>query len=204
MEKVNEQQDMSEKMMDAERSSFEAAYADSQGFEEKEHSLWFKKIGGEYEIAQVASAWIGWQKARASLPVGEPDGYALVPVEPTREMIEAALRSEDASFDSRSIAITDYRAMLAAAPTAKAEQVQRMRLVEMIDAAMVEMQNISPPLRRSECERLIRAALSTQQAAPERVSVPFRVANAIANGFVQEQGHAINELREMLAARGDL
>lgn len=28
-----------------------------------------------------------------------------------------------------------------------------------VDAAMVEMRNISPPLRRSECERLLRAAL---------------------------------------------
>lgn len=30
-----------------------------------------------------------------------------------------------------------------------------------VDAAMLEMQNISPPLRRSDCERLIRAALSS-------------------------------------------
>ena len=34
-------------------------------------------------------------------------------------------------------------------------------LVEMVDAAMVEMKNIHPPLRRSECERLIRAALES-------------------------------------------
>lgn len=33
-------------------------------------------------------------------------------------------------------------------------------LTAAVDAAMVEMQNISPPLRRGECERLIRAALS--------------------------------------------
>lgn len=32
--------------------------------------------------------------------------------------------------------------------------------VEMIDAAMVEMQNIHPPLKRSECQRLINAALA--------------------------------------------
>lgn len=31
---------------------------------------------------------------------------------------------------------------------------------EMIDAAMVEMKHIHPPLRRSDCQRLIRAALS--------------------------------------------
>lgn len=32
-------------------------------------------------------------------------------------------------------------------------------MTAMVDAAMVEMGNIHPPLRRSECERLIRAAL---------------------------------------------
>ncbi|MEZ2410590.1 hypothetical protein AB6806_27715 [Bosea sp. RCC_152_1] len=30
----------------------------------------------------------------------------------------------------------------------------------MIDAAMVEMKNLHPPMRRSECERLLRAALA--------------------------------------------
>jgi hypothetical protein len=44
----------------------------------------------------------------------------------------------------------------------------RAHLILAVDAAMVEMQNISPPLRRSECERLIRAALSIK-AAPEPV-----------------------------------
>ena len=39
---------------------------------------------------------------------------------------------------------------------------ERDELVKMVDAAMVEMKNISPPLRRSECERLIIAALSAQ------------------------------------------
>jgi hypothetical protein len=33
------------------------------------------------------------------------------------------------------------------------------RWTRMVDAAMEEMRNITPPLRRSECERLIRAAL---------------------------------------------
>jgi hypothetical protein len=35
----------------------------------------------------------------------------------------------------------------------------RDELTRMVDAAMVEMSNIHPPLRRSECERLIQAAL---------------------------------------------
>lgn len=34
-------------------------------------------------------------------------------------------------------------------------------LVEMVDAAMVEMANIHPPLRRSECQRLILAAIAS-------------------------------------------
>jgi len=47
-------------------------------------------------------------------------------------------------------------------------------LVSMVDAAMVEMSNIHPPLRRSECERLICAALS---AAPAQPSQPTTVSN---------------------------
>lgn len=49
-----------------------------------------------------------WQKAR-SLPVGVPDGYALVPVEPTLEMLEAAWNYHGSP----------------AAPTVKAEQVDK-------------------------------------------------------------------------------
>ena len=47
-------------------------------------------------------------------------------------------------------------------PAAQAEQ----WLVAAVDAAMVEMKNISPPLRRSECERLIRAAAECMPAPP--------------------------------------
>lgn len=38
------------------------------------------------------------------------------------------------------------------------------RLTLMVDAAMVEMQGIYQPLRRSECQRLITAALSAAPA----------------------------------------
>jgi len=41
----------------------------------------------------------------------------------------------------------------------------RRSLIEMVDAAMIEMSNIHPPLKRSECERLIRAAMLA--VAPE-------------------------------------
>jgi hypothetical protein len=46
-----------------------------------------------------------------------------------------------------------------------AAPVRTKDLTDAVDAAMVEMQNIHPPLRRSECERLIRAA---NYAAPVR------------------------------------
>lgn len=45
-----------------------------------------------------------------------------------------------------------------------AQQAKPQPLTAMVDAAMVEMQNITPPLRRSECERLIRAALDGGQS----------------------------------------
>lgn len=46
-------------------------------------------------------------------------------------------------------------------------------LTPMIDAAMVEMSNIYPPLRRSECERLIRAAGVATVAPAQPLTVWF-------------------------------
>lgn len=43
-------------------------------------------------------------------------------------------------------------------------QPEQRGLVEMIDAAMIEMSNIAPPLRRSDCGRLIRAAMAAKEA----------------------------------------
>jgi hypothetical protein len=37
-------------------------------------------------------------------------------------------------------------------------------MTAMVDAAMVEMRNIHPPLRRSECERLIHAAIDAARS----------------------------------------
>lgn len=53
--------------------------------------------------------------------------------------------------------------------------------VAMIDAAMVEMQNIHPPLKRSECQRLIRAALAaptTEQFSEVAQASPLHVDRA--------------------------
>lgn len=41
-----------------------------------------------------------------------------------------------------------------------AQSPSREMLTAAVDAAMVEMKNISPPLKRTECEQLIRAALT--------------------------------------------
>jgi hypothetical protein len=46
------------------------------------------------------------------------------------------------------------------------------KMTAMVDAAMIEMKNIHPPLRRSECQRLIAAAL---QAAPPAQTPPPRL-----------------------------
>ncbi|WP_278398308.1 hypothetical protein [Stutzerimonas kunmingensis] len=60
----------------------------------------------------------------------------------------------------------DEVARLNANPIAQtAPQPDQSMLVEMIDAAMLEMRNVAPPLRRSECERLIRAAVATSPKA---------------------------------------
>lgn len=39
-------------------------------------------------------------------------------------------------------------------------------MTAMVDAAMVEMLNISPPMRRSECEQLIKAAIGNSMHMP--------------------------------------
>lgn len=48
----------------------------------------------------------------------------------------------------------------------------RDQLTAMVDAAMVEMSNIHPPLRRSECERLIRAALGVGGTSADQPASP--------------------------------
>lgn len=54
--------------------------------------------------------------------VAVPDGWKLVPVEPTREMIDAAMGFRSDSCDPRTIAVEDYHAMLAAAPQPPVQQ----------------------------------------------------------------------------------
>ena len=52
--------------------------------------------------------------------VSVPDGWKLVPVEPTHEMLGAALMNQVECLDAVEVIRTDYKAMLAAAPAAPA------------------------------------------------------------------------------------
>lgn len=112
-----------QKKMDPEGAAFEAWYAQDVGVTAERVKSW--RFGESYreEYEGACSAWKVWQ-ARASLPVGVPDGWKLVPVDPTPEMIQAAL--DKPCFDPLGdllpwthITRTSYAAMLAAAPTVK-------------------------------------------------------------------------------------
>lgn len=62
--------------------------------------------------------------AARSLPVGVPDGYALVPVEPTQEMIAAVVKYDREVMHATWVGTwREYLAAAPAAPTVKAEQV---------------------------------------------------------------------------------
>ncbi|WP_136259402.1 hypothetical protein [Rhodanobacter lindaniclasticus] len=65
--------------------------------------------------------------ATAASPAGVPDGYVLVPREPTRVMLEAMMNEQDSADGEgpREVEMLDiYRAMLAAAPSAESGEVE--------------------------------------------------------------------------------
>jgi len=64
-----------------------------------------------------------------------------------------------------------------------APQPEQSGLVEMIDAAMIEMRNIDPPLRRSDCERLIRAALSAVTAEIDVLRKQIKILQSAENSW---------------------
>lgn len=181
-----------------------------------------------YDDLATQRCWSAWQ-ARASLPVGVPDGWALVPVEPTRTMLHRAYDNNLMPWISRQSTGHDcaagiWESMLAAAPTVKAEQVQcadpcglaphaqafnaapAEALIPSLPAAGLAVEEvevvgtryvaISESGRKISLVRLSRkrrpgwqeddlmtvaqhkrivAALSAQQSAPERVSVPVEL-----------------------------
>lgn len=79
------------------------------------------------------------------------------------EEFRSAWHGSDAPWPHRAdlAQALDHAETLAAMVLNLAERVAiKLDETAMIDAAMVEMQGIHPPLRRSDCQRLIRAALS--------------------------------------------
>lgn len=54
---------------------------------------------GTYNNFEVQAAWEAWQAALSQQPAtGEPDGYVLVPIVPTREMTYAAMVTADSEW----------------------------------------------------------------------------------------------------------
>ena len=64
------------------------------------------------------------------------------------------------NYGFSSVLALDMKTVLDTLRSALAQQAEQDPETAMIDAAMVEMKNIVPPLRRSECRKLIRAALA--------------------------------------------
>jgi len=89
-----------------------------------------KHPDGSYVSSAMELWWQGW-KARAARPaqteqqpVAVPEGWKLVPVQPTAEMLAAVTTStfEPLRQEAMKMAREDYQAMLYAAPIAQTEQ----------------------------------------------------------------------------------
>ncbi len=198
--------------LDAERAAFD-------------NDLILYGVGFLVDGKRVDPARVMWNRTADSLPLGVPDGYALVPVEPTQVMTEAGMSVNVAMYETHYCETQAiYAAMLAAAPTVKAEQVPSCTKPDCFpycdcggiddpvkqapslpaagsDAEEVEVvgyrhiasnaksltvvvEKDHPPvipmvewnapeslMTVAQHERIV-AALSAQQSAPERVSVP--------------------------------
>ena len=120
-----------------ERELFEAFMLTREAPSSAKHKL-APRDGDEYLHPHVARHWYTWQQAcqscRASIKPVIPDGWQLVPIEPTHEMISAMSCSEAIDDEGKFPALMDlidfsgenkthsvlkaaYAAMLAAAPT---------------------------------------------------------------------------------------
>ena len=75
-----------------------------------EESAW----PGNYRDYEVQLAWCAWEDLWNRRAEAVPEGYKLVPIEPTKEMQKAALRADDDAFG-----VGIYKAMLAAEPEVK-------------------------------------------------------------------------------------
>lgn len=116
-----------------ERAAFEAWYERKHGYS-ADPEFRDNQFNG-YSNDRDNAAWVGWQ-ARAALNAGSavPDGWVMVPVEPTRAMrysVESTRLSSAVTRQSTQHEIGEqvYRAMLAAAPSA-GSQGAAVQLVE--------------------------------------------------------------------------
>ena len=86
------------------------------------------KAPSKYNNYEVQAAWDAWQERAAQPEPSVPDGWKLVPIEPTEEMVNAARNAPIPAVHLDSIsAMADirnkvcYRAMLTAAPKMEGE-----------------------------------------------------------------------------------
>ena len=111
---------MSEQQMDKMREEYEAWFCSTMPYKIAKESWFAVMDDGDYIITDVQAGWAGWKASRAALSENHfpdaaemvaPEGWQLVPVEPTIEMVQAATHSA-VGFGTKAA----YKAMLAAAP----------------------------------------------------------------------------------------
>ena len=86
--------------------------------------LFERRADGRYNFAGTQNRWDAWQAARATPQQAVPEGWKLVPEQPTDRMVGVAIRKRDDYSDihagRKSYPYAEtcelYRAMLAAAP----------------------------------------------------------------------------------------
>ena len=108
---------MSKQQIDKMREEYEAWFCSTMPYKIAKESWFAVMDDGDYIITDVQAGWAGWKASRAALGENHlpdaakmvvPEGWQLVPVEPTSAMLIAA-----------GIATPRYKAMLAAAPKFK-------------------------------------------------------------------------------------
>ena len=111
---------MSEQQMDKMREEDEAWFCSTIPYKIAKESWFAVMDDGDYIVTDVQAGWAGWKASRAALSDNHspdiakmvaPEGWQLVPVEPTIEMVQAATNSA-VCFGTKAA----YKAMLAAAP----------------------------------------------------------------------------------------
>lgn len=156
---------------DAERAEFEAAF-ESMFFS----SCFEREADGSYAGRGLQGAWLGWQKARAAQPAPVvPEGYAVVPVEPTPAMLDVAVShalmvSLSGDYNWSAYMRDVWLRMVAAAAPAQGQQVEcqeceRLRSeIEVVTAQRDAAQTIIGGLQviiDDQCDEL--SALKAQQ-----------------------------------------